>query len=233
VMKDCRNNSPGDAKLSLNTKLLLIEVLVFFLPGMVIFYLYYERHLSLDRSHLMILGSMLLMVLGGLITIKQIFDRFLLLNNLIKDCSAGADADNFKEIKSDTKELYEISQSFTDLMNRFNETSNELKERVAEVAEIRQAEVALQNAKKEAEAANAAKTRFLSKRCHELSAPLDSMIIYTGALLAANYGPLNEHQKEFANGILEKGEHLMDLINGIVDYAKMEDEKLISEPAES
>lgn len=232
-MKDCRNNSPGDAKLSLNTKLLLIEVLVFFLPGMVIFYLYYERHLSLDRSHLMILGSMLLMVLGGLVTIKQIFDRFLLLNNLIKDCSAGADADNFKEIKSDTKELYEISQSFTDLMNRFNETSNELKERVAEVTEIRQAEVALESAKKEAEAANAAKTRFLSKRCHELSAPLDSMIIYTRALLAAKYGPLNEHQKEFANGILEKGDHLMGLINGIVDYAKMEDEKLIPEPAES
>lgn len=226
-MDDSRKNSPGENKLSLNSKLLLIEVLVFFLPGLIIFYLYYARYISFERSQLIILGPMLLMILGGLITIKQIFDRFLLLNNLIKSCSVDANTSHFHAIKDDTKELNEISQSFTELMNNFNETSNELKERVAEIAEIKEVEVTLQKAKKEAEAANASKTRFLSNRCNELNAPLDSMITYTKALLAANYGPLNEHQKEFANGILEKGDHLLSLINGIVDYAKMEDEKLM------
>ena len=226
-MKNSNSNSPSNAKLSLNSKLLIIEVLVFFLPGLIIFYLYYVKHLSLDRSHLIILGSMLLMVLGGLVTIKQIFDRFLLLNKLIKSCSADANPSHFHGIQDDTKELNEITQSFADLMGKFNETSNELKERVAEVAEIKDMEATLQKAKKEAETANASKTRFLSNRCHELSAPLDSMVTYTKALLAGNYGQLNEHQKEFANGILEKGDHLMSLINGIVDYAKMEDEKLI------
>ncbi|MFC1494883.1 histidine kinase dimerization/phospho-acceptor domain-containing protein [Thermodesulfobacteriota bacterium] len=231
MMKDCRTNSPSEAKLSLNSKLLLIEVLVFFLPGMIIFYLYNEGHIFFDRSHLIILGAMLLMVLGGLVTIKQIFDRFLLLNNLIKNCSTDASPNHFHDIKDDTKELHEISQSFTNLMNKFNETSNELKDRVAEVAEIKQVEVTLQNAKREAEAVNTAKTHFLSNRCHELSAPLDSMITYARALLAANYGPLNKHQAEFANGILQKGDQLLGLINGIVDYAKMEDEKLVSDPA--
>ena len=98
-MKDCSINAPSDKKLSLNSKLLLIEVLVFFLPGLIIFYLYYVKHLSLDRSHLIILGSMLLMVLGGLVTIKQIFDRFLLLNNLIKSCSADANPTHFEGIQ--------------------------------------------------------------------------------------------------------------------------------------
>ena len=225
-MRDCQTNSQNDAKLSLNSKLLLIEVLVFFLPGLIIFYLYYARYISFERSQLIILGPMLLMILGGLVTIKQIFDRFLLLNNLIKNCSVDANPNHFHGIKDDTKELNEITQSFTDLMNKFKETSNELKERVTEITEIKEVEVTLQKAKKEAEAANASKTRFLSNRCNELNAPLDSMITYTKALLAANYGPLNEHQQEFANGILEKGDHLMSLINGIVDYAKMEDEKL-------
>jgi signal transduction histidine kinase len=227
-MDDCRKNSPSNNKLSLNSKLLLIEVLVFFLPGLIIFYLYYARYISFERSQLIILGPMLLMVLGGLVTIKQIFDRFLLLNSLIKDCSADANPSRFQAINDDTKELNEITQSFADLMSNFNETSNELKERVAEISEIKQMEVTLQNAKKEAEAANASKTRFLTNRCNELNAPLDSMITYTKALLAGNYGSLNEHQKEFADGILEKSDHLMTLINGIADYAKMEDEKLVS-----
>jgi len=224
-------NRSGEAKLSLKNKLLIIEVLVFFLPGMIIFYLYYERHISFDHSQLIVLGLVSLLVLGGLVILKQIFDRLLALNTLIKN--GGTQVDHLNNIKDDTKELHEITQTFTELMNNFNKTNSELQLRVEEIAEIKQVEVTLERAKKEADATNIAKTRFLSKRCHELNAPLDSMISYAKVLLASNYGPLNEQQKEFANGILEKGDHLLDLINGFVDYAEMEDEKLVLDPIES
>lgn len=223
-MTDGQINSSDEARLSLKSKLLIIEILVFFLPGLVISYLYYERYISFDRSQSIILGMISLVVLGGLVIIKQIFDRLMILNDIIT--SGNIDARQFHKMKDDTKELYEISQSFTELADKFNETNSELHERIEEIAEIKEMEVTLQRAKKEAETANAAKTRYLSKRCHDLSEPLDSMISYTNVLHASTYGPLNENQMEFVKGILEKGGHLKDLINGIVDYAKMEDEKL-------
>lgn len=219
------------SKMSLNSRFLIIEVLVFFLPGMIIFYLYYGKHISFDNSQLVILGMMLLLILGGLITIKQIFNRFLTLNNLIKN--GGADARHLGTLGDDTKELHEITQTFTELMNKFNKTNSELQERVEEIAEIKQAEVTLKRAKEEADAATVAKTRFLSKRCHKLREPLDSMIRYTEVLQASKYGTLNKNQQEFVDGILEEGKRLRDLIDGIVDYAKMEDEKLMFNPMEN
>ena len=219
-------NSSGEPKLSLTSKLVMIEVLVFFLPGLIIFYLYYEGYIFFNGPQLIMLSLMLLLVLAGLLTIKHIFDRFLLLSNIIK--SGSTDVSSLYNIKDDTKELNEISQSFADLVNKFNETNSELQERIEEIAQIKVMEITLQRAKKEAEAANAAKTSFLSKRCSELNAPLDSIINYTNVLKASTYGSLTDNQMEFVNGVIEKGRHLQDLINGIVDYAKMEDEKLLS-----
>jgi PAS domain S-box-containing protein len=74
-----------------------------------------------------------------------------------------------------------------------------------------------------AEAANVAKSAFLANMSHELRTPLNAVIGFSEGLLErADIHPLNEHQKDRLEKIKTSGEHLLQLINGILDIAKAE-----------
>jgi signal transduction histidine kinase/CheY-like chemotaxis protein len=77
----------------------------------------------------------------------------------------------------------------------------------------------LTEAKQAAEEAAAAKTVFLSTMSHEIRTPLNGVIGYSDLLSKT---ALNESQKEFVRTIQRSGHGLLDLINTILDYAKME-----------
>jgi len=72
------------------------------------------------------------------------------------------------------------------------------------------------------EAANRAKSDFLSSMSHELRTPLNSIIGFSELLENGVVGPLTEKQKEFAGDILGAGTHLLSLINDILDLSKVE-----------
>ncbi len=74
--------------------------------------------------------------------------------------------------------------------------------------------------------ANKAKSEFLTIMSHELRTPLTSVIGYSILLLGKEPGKLNEKQKFFMENILASSKHLLDLINGILDLAKIESGKL-------
>jgi PAS domain S-box-containing protein len=74
-----------------------------------------------------------------------------------------------------------------------------------------------------AEAANVAKSDFLANMSHELRTPLNAVIGFSEGLLErTDIHFLNEHQKDRLGKIKTSGEHLLQLINGVLDIAKAE-----------
>lgn len=76
---------------------------------------------------------------------------------------------------------------------------------------------------KAADEANRAKDEFLANMSHELRTPLNAVIGFSEGLLdRADRHPLNDHQKDRIARILQSGQHLLGLINDILDIAKIE-----------
>jgi PAS domain S-box/PAS domain S-box/PAS domain S-box len=77
-----------------------------------------------------------------------------------------------------------------------------------------------------AETASHAKSEFLANMSHELRTPLNSINGFSEVLYDETFGPLNEKQKKYTNNILTSGKHLLQLINQILDMAKVEAGKM-------
>jgi signal transduction histidine kinase len=91
-----------------------------------------------------------------------------------------------------------------------------------DVTEARAAEDELRRAKEAAEAANQAKSRFLATMSHELRTPLNAVIGFSDALLHEAAHPTRARVTEFATQINYAGRQLLDLINIILDVARIE-----------
>ncbi len=85
---------------------------------------------------------------------------------------------------------------------------------------------ALKAAKEEAEEANMAKSEFLSRMSHELRTPLNSILGFSQLLKSGAASELNTEQERFIDHVLKAGNHLLDLINEVLDLAKVEAGKL-------
>ena len=96
-----------------------------------------------------------------------------------------------------------------------------------DITELREREETLKVAKEQAEKANQAKTSFLANISHELRTPLNAIIGFSELLASEAFGPLGSAQyKGYATDIKASGDHLLSIINDILDMAHSEAGKL-------
>jgi signal transduction histidine kinase len=80
----------------------------------------------------------------------------------------------------------------------------------------------IEDKSREIEAANRHKSEFLANMSHELRTPLNAIIGFSEVLQERLFGELNDKQAEYTSDILTSGQHLLSLINEILDLSKVE-----------
>lgn len=91
-----------------------------------------------------------------------------------------------------------------------------------EITKLRRAMEELRDAKERADAANRAKSEFLSRMSHELRTPLNAIIGFSQLLESDPEEPLSTDQKESVEQITGAGRHLLAMIDEIIDLSKIE-----------
>jgi len=91
-----------------------------------------------------------------------------------------------------------------------------------DVTERKRFERALQEKNLELEHASSMKSEFLATMSHELRTPLNAIIGFSEALKDGLMGPLSDTQQEYIGDIFTSGQHLLSLINDILDLSKVE-----------
>lgn len=124
---------------------------------------------------------------------------------------------NFIAIKEDITERVKIEREIKSLNQNLEKKINE------RTAELQNTNTALMQAKKEADEANQAKSDFLSRMSHELRTPMNAILGFAQLL---EMGKLDEKQIKSVNHILNSGQHLLNLINEVLEITRIEAGKI-------
>ena len=124
------------------------------------------------------------------------------------------------------------SQKLSAFIQIFNVSNMQLQMRELEKANTdrKAAETQAKAAMRQADAANKAKSEFLANMSHELRTPLNAIIGFTEILGKKLGNSLGEKQQLYFNRIQESGEHLLDMVNDILDLSKIEANKVEIKP---
>jgi len=129
----------------------------------------------------------------------------------------------FERSERANAELQAINQT---LEQRVEERTYEIEQRASELATALAENTHLYNEleenSKQLEIASRHKSEFLANMSHELRTPLNAIIGFSDVLLEKMFGDLNAKQTDYLQDILSSGQHLLALINDILDISKVE-----------
>lgn len=123
-------------------------------------------------------------------------------------------------------EIKKLGDAFNQMMKARSETEAELdtyRNQLELKVDERTADMKV--ARDEAERANQAKSEFLSRMSHELRTPMNAILGF-GQVLELDADTFNENQQSSVKEILNAGEHLLNLINEVLDLARIESGKM-------
>ncbi|MEP7155607.1 MAG: sensor histidine kinase [Betaproteobacteria bacterium] len=103
-----------------------------------------------------------------------------------------------------------------DLADEFNKMAGQLEEYTTGLEKM------VAHKTSQLELANRHKSEFLTNMSHELRTPLNAVIGFSDVLREQYFGTLNDKQQEYVRDINESGQHLLSLINDILDLSKIE-----------
>jgi signal transduction histidine kinase len=120
-------------------------------------------------------------------------------------------------------ELGALAEEFNRMAARLQESYSGLEQKVEErTRELATALSELDDKSRELEAASRHKSEFLANMSHELRTPLNAIIGFSQVLRERMFGEVNEKQEEYLDDILSSGNHLLSLINDVLDLSKVE-----------
>jgi len=120
-------------------------------------------------------------------------------------------------------ELADLIDSFNEMLEEIQRGGEELHKAHDELEQrVDERTAQLVVAKEEVERTSKFKDQFLSTMSHELRTPLNAVLGFSEMLAAERYGVLNDRQRRYVNHIHAGGEHLLRLINDILDISKIE-----------
>ncbi|MGB6168540.1 MAG: ATP-binding protein, partial [Geitlerinemataceae cyanobacterium] len=164
-------------------------------------------------------AALLLATLVGILTARWVVRPILNLNSSAKNIAQGEWDKQVEIDRSD--EVGELANSFNTMAERLQESFATLEQRVAErTAALGDSNQQLEVAKEKAEVANQAKSTFIANMSHELRSPLNAILGF--AQLMARSQSLTPEHRDSVGIITRSGEHLLTLINNILDLSKIE-----------
>ncbi len=119
-----------------------------------------------------------------------------------------------------TTGISHIDKDLTELLNNMGSQIGQFMKRMESELDLSNAMIYAQKAKYEAEAANRAKSTFLANMSHEIRTPLNAIIGYSQVL--SRIQALEPDQKKAVQTIESSGNNLLELINDVLDYSKIE-----------
>lgn len=131
-----------------------------------------------------------------------------------------------KSLQYSQNHLTRMRDELDEQVTELDTVSNRLTEAHAQLeSRVRQRTLELEEAKHSAEAANRAKTQFLSNISHELRTPLNAVLGFSDLLVrhhAEGQTQTDRLGEDYAQTIHESGTHLLSLVNDLIDLAKIE-----------
>ena len=120
-------------------------------------------------------------------------------------------------------ELGSLAEEFNRMAAQLQESYAGLEQKVDErTADLAAALAELDEKSRQLEAASLHKSAFLANMSHELRTPLNAIIGFSQVLREGMVGEMNAKQSEYLDDILSSGNHLLSLINDVLDLSKVE-----------